>query len=806
MHPVAEGLLRDLQHAVRSLSRARGFTSIVIASLTLGLTLTGATLGVLNAYLIRPLPYADPEQLFHLRYAPPGPWEPRGMSSLDWRSLADIVAHPITSTAETFHLADSGYAQSVRGLRVNRGYIEGLGVRAILGRTLGTDDFVIAPERPALMGYALWRERYGSDPAVIGRVLAVEADAPRAAPERVRIVGVLPESFYFGRDGQDRADLIVPSVAAARTYLVKLREGVTPATAEARITSAARSVARDLPPDWAGVHLESMTERYAGPVRRVLVGSTAAALLVLVIVCANVAVLMLLRGMRRQKELAIRLSLGCDRVQLVRMLAVESAVLCGAALMAALALSRLLLSVLAPTIQMQLGRTVPGEAAAITVDRTVVLLVAAAAAVVSVALAFVPLAGGSRNLASRMSGEAGAAWGRHPARHLRSGLIAFQIAGTLVLLVACGLFVRSALTMLRSDLGFDASALVRSRVVLRSADYADGAAFAAFYARFAERVATTAQAPVVFTNWPPFAEFPKRTVEAADETAAATAAGGISVGAGYFSTFGVPLRSGRDFVEEDAHASESVAVVSETLARALWPRTDAVGRQVRIVEQTPAGPRRGAPRVVIGVAADVRQAYADSETSDLYVPLSASERGRFGSFYVRTEQPPSVLYDKLQQAAAELDPRAVVGTPRVVEADNRELASARFLSWILTGVTAAAALLAVVGIYGITAYAVQQREREIAIRIALGAAGRVVVRTIVGETARVLVVGLALGAAGGVAVTRLVAQQLHGVRAFDPLTIGGAGLLLACATVAASWWPARRAARCNPIVLLKAVR
>ena len=197
------GLDQDLRFAVRALGRTPGFTLVVIASLSIGLALTAVTAAAVNAYLIRALPYAAGERLFRVRYAPPGPWEPRGMTALDWRSVEDVVEFPITSSGETFYLADGAYSQSARGLRVGRGFIKGLGIRAALGRSLDEHDFGPAnAERSALIGHALWRDRYGADPDVVGRLLRVDAEGSAGGSETLRIVGVLPPAFYFVRDSR----------------------------------------------------------------------------------------------------------------------------------------------------------------------------------------------------------------------------------------------------------------------------------------------------------------------------------------------------------------------------------------------------------------------------------------------------------------------------------------------------------------------------------------------------------------------------------------------------------------------------
>ena len=328
-------MIRDTRLAVRGLRRTPAFTLVAIASLALGLALTATTISVVNAYLIRTLPYRDADRLYHVRYAPPGPWEPRGMTGLQWASVADVVEFPIASAGDSFFVTERGITSSMRGLRVTHGFVEGLGVSVTAGRPLTAQDFIPGSEPVGLIGHAVWRDRFGSDPGVIGRVIRAEAESRPGAPESFRIVGVQAAGFYYGRESRTNVDLLVPQTTPVRTYMVKLRSGVPPAVAEHRITEAARAAATSpIPADWMGVQLESAHERWVGNVRPVLAGVMVAVALVLVIVCANVAVLMLLRAMHRQKEVAVRLALGAGWGQIARMLLAETTLLAGTGLAA----------------------------------------------------------------------------------------------------------------------------------------------------------------------------------------------------------------------------------------------------------------------------------------------------------------------------------------------------------------------------------------------------------------------------------------------------------------------------------------
>jgi putative ABC transport system permease protein len=793
-----DALRRDLRFAARGLRRTPLFTAVATLSLALGLALTTSTVSIVNAYLIRSLPYPESDRLYHVRYAPPGPWEPAGMTALDWTSVADVVEFPIAASGESFYVGDGGYTQLLRGLRATRGFAEGLDVGVAAGRRLVAEDFSAGSEPVALIGYAVWRDRFGSDPGTIGRLLRAETESRPGTAETFRIVGVLAPGFYFG---QDRAavNLLVAHPAPVRTYMVRLRAGVPPPEAERRLTDAARRAATSpIPNDWSGVRLESARARWLGTLRPVLFGITVAVSLVLVIVCANVAVLMLLRSMQRQKEVAVRLALGSGWRHILRMLFAETGILCVIALLGGIAVVAIVLSSLSPIIEAQLGRPAP-SAAGITVDTNVILIVGAIGVLAAIALSMVPLISWGRGPTSALRQDARVATEGKQMRHLRSALIAFEIAGSLVLLVGCGLMVRSVVKMMNTDLGFDPAGLSASRIMLRARNYPNPAAYRSFHERFAGSVSTVTGSKVVFSSWPPFVPPPEHVIEP-DAGAGGITGGAISVSAGYFSTFDIAIKQGREFTDQEASAEAPVAVISETLAHRLWPADDALGRRVRDIEPTPRGPTPGPWRTVIGIAADVRQTYDDDDRADFYMPRTPN--GRFGSFYVRSERPGPLLFDHLQRAAAAIDRDALINAPHLIVDDDKTLAGIRFLTWMLGGFAAIAAFLAMLGIYGVTAYAVQQRQKEIAIRTALGASPRGLISIFLREGAVLLGVGTAAGMAGGIATARVLRNHVFGVQPFDAAAYGMACGVLLAVGFAAVFVAARRASLANPIAAL----
>jgi predicted permease len=800
-----EPIGRDLRVAWRTLLRTPGFTLVTIASLGLGLALTASTMAVVNAYLIRSLPYPAADRLYHVIYAQRGQPEPRGMTLIDWQSLDTVVDVADTSAPTRFHLTDGGYTQEAPGLLVASGSLESLGVRVTVGRSFQRQDFDISAEQVALIGPSLWRDRFGSDPAIIGRQFQASLNDQNGRTETFRIIGILPPEFrYVATYSRNVMEILAPLRAPNRVYMVRLRAGVPMAAGEQVLTEAARNVASSLPPNWTGVRLESVHERYVAELRPLLLAVTTAVGLVLLIVCANVAVLLLLRAMRRQKEVGVRVALGAGRGHIIRMLLAESFLICAAAVSGGLALTAITLRLLAPLIEERLGRPAPGGTSAISIDPTVLLTVGGVGVVIAVTLSLIPLlTPWQRRLGETLRRNGRSGTDGPTMRRVRSSLIAFEVAGSLALLVGCGLMIRSVVNLVRTDLGFQTAHVMRARIVLPARTYPDALSLLGFYERLTGELTTLSLGTVALTNLPAFFEPPKQSLEADSEAANGLKVSVLAVSADYFSALGISITQGRVFTSRDRLGAEPVAVISETLARRLWPDGRAVGRRLRTAEYPAAGSPLTSWRTVVGVSRDVRQTYADEDQKDIYIPFFQAPN-QYAPLIIRTDQPASFWLPKVRSAIAAINPQvAIYESPSLEQEAARLLAGTRFLTSMLTGFAIFAALLAVLGIYGVTAYAVQQREREMAIRIALGATGRAVIRMFLNDGALVLVSGIACGLLAAAAVTRMLEHQLYGVQRFDASTLVATCALMAVAGLLATWWPARRAAIKDPLPLLK---
>ncbi len=807
-----ESFLRDLHYGAKMLGKKPGFTIVAVLTLALGLALTATTTAVVNAYLIRSMPYPAADRLYHVHYAPVGQREPSGMTSLDWKSLGDIVEIADNSMPARFYLTDGGYTQEVMSLMAASGSLEALGVRAVVGRSLLDEDFRAGADRAgadrvALISHLMWRDRFGSDPNVVGRLFRANSASQAGPTETFRIVGVLPPEFRYVRSyARGIIDFVAPLRTPWQTYMVRLREGVPAAFAERRITDAARNVASSFPPNWSGVRLESVHEGYVSGLRPMLVAITVAAGLALVIVCVNVAVLMLLRALRRQKEMAVRVALGAGRGHIVRMLVAEAGLICGAALAVGLALTGLTLRLLAPLIEERLGRDAPGTA--IALDPTVLLVVGAAGVLIALTLSFIPLLmPWERRLADTLRREGRSGTDGPAMRRLRSALIAVEVAASLALLVGCGLMIRSVVNLVRTDLGFQTDQIVRTRIALPPRNYPDAPSFPRFYDRLTQRVSALSGSPFALGNLVPFFEPPKQAVEVDGKSNGnELSLSVLTVSEGHFATLGITINQGRGFTASDREGAEPVAVISETMARRLWPNGSAdgsaVGQRIRTAGERAPGSAPPVWRTIVGVASDMRQTHTDTDLQDIYLPFFQAPT-RYAQLYLRTDRHPSFWLETLRAAVAEIDPEVSFTVPTsLASSADRQLAGPRFLMSLLTGFALFATLLAIIGIYGVTAYAVQQREREIAIRVAIGATPGAIMRMFLKDGGLVLAAGIGCGLFGAAAVARVLANQLYGVQPFDVPTLLGACAFMALAGLLAIWRPASRAAARNPIASL----
>jgi putative ABC transport system permease protein len=794
--------LRDLRFALTALRRSAGFSAVAIATLACGFALAATTIAVVNAYLVRALPYPRADRLYHVNYSQPGEREPGDIARLDWEQLTHVVEAIDYSAPARFHIGEGADRQEALGLAVAPGTNELLDIRAVTGRVLSADDYRADAESVVMLGYDLWRTRFGGQADVVGRTLHARRSNPAEPLESFRIVGVLPPGFRYARTyGRGDMEFAVPMREVRQAYMVRLRDGVEPAAAARAIRALIDRSATSFPAGWSGVQLESAHERYTGALRPMLLAITSAAAIVLIIVSVNLGVLMLLRALRRQKEIAVRVALGAGRGQIVRLLVAESAVICATALAAGLVLTAAALRALAPVIEERLGLDAPGGTSAIRIDGTVLFILFAAAVAISLLLSFMPLLASWRDRLAHVLRAATRGATDSPAmRGVRSGLIAVEVAASLALLVGCGLMIRTVINLVHTDLGYRTEQVVRLRVALPENTYRDAAAFGAFYDRLADRLAGR-KGTFAFTNAIPFYEYPAERVEV-EGVNTQVDANMMAATPSYFGVLGIAVREGRAFTDSDRANTEPVVIVSSSMARRLWPDGSAIGHRIRF-EQSDRDVR-AVWRTIVGVSSDVRQTHTDTGLNDVYLPF-AQAPSRYAPVYARGADAQQWLA-LLREHVAAIDPDVVVTPATYAELADEEkqlLAAPRFLMSLLIAFGAFAALLATLGIWGVTAYAVQQRERELAVRSAVGATRGQLITLFLKDGGVVLIVGIAGGLFGAWAIGRMLQHELHGVRPMDAVTLLGAAALMLTAGLLASWWPAARAGNArNPIEVL----
>ena len=783
--------MSDIRYALRTFLRAPGFTIVAILTLALGIGATTAIFSVVNAVLLRPLPYPEADRLVITR-----------------GSLADLRdMQESTSTFDAmavwasnlFNLKIGTDSRQVRAAMVTRNLLPLLGVQPILGRSFTVDD---DRQDTLVLGYALWQSRFAGDPNVVGRTVDLSGTT-------FTIIGVAPASFNFpSAEFQlwtplSGIDIKTPAQAKNRAFRIftavaRLRSGVTlgQAQAEAQVLSA--RLAREYPSTNEGVSftirpLFDSVVSDARPALAVLFGTV---ILLLLIACANVANLMLARATVREREMAIRVALGAGRARLIRQLLIESLTLavCGGLLGMLVTLRGI--DLLATALQQRLPR-----AEGIRVDGMVLAFTACAIVLTGlffgVAPALQTTGAPDGSLKEGGRGVAGSARGRR----LRRAIVIGETALAVVVLVGAGLLVRSFLTLVGRDAGFLPNHLVSFNVqfVTLPDEAARAQAASALMDRLAELPGVEAGAATGFPSVTPqratrFA-VEGRTLSPDEDTALF-----IAATPGYFATLHTPVMAGRAIDRRDSRDGERVVLINRTLERQLFPGGGAIGRRLKLInpEQSSEG------RTIVGVVGDIAyRGLQDESQPTVYTPFAQTP---FFWLYVMVRSPGDFesMARTLQSVVPAVHPSLTAASIRpMVEVMAQGVAEPRFNMLLVSAFAALALLLASIGIYGVIAYSVAQRTHEIGVRMALGAARRDVLRLVLSDGLRISIAGVGLGVAVSVALTRVMASLLVGVSPRDPLTLSvGAALLLLVAAVA-SYVPALRASRVNPGTALR---
>lgn len=795
-------LLHDVRLAVRSLARRPAFAVTAILLLALGSGANAAVFSVVRGVLLRPLPFAAPDRLVAV-------WPGQYVSNDEigfWRDRAPALSG-VAGVATGWLMAlaaDGGEPLKVTGNRVSDDYFQLLGVTAAMGRAIAPGDGVVGRERVVVLSDGVWQRRFAADPATVGRSVLVDQVAHE-------VIGVMPPGFeVLG----EQADLWVPlpfapGTPAQRTSMslaiARLRDGITVDAASEELARLAPDLRRTLgkPDDWGRtIHVASLHDTTTTTVRPALTLLVAAVGLVLLLGAANLGTLVLGRSIERARELAVRTAVGASRRHLLRQLLIEQAVLAAAGAVAGLGLARLGL----PALVRHLPAEVPRQAD-IALDLTVFVTVLVVAVGLAVAMALLPAAMALRPglqpllRQSRSTDTPGQ-------RRALGALVTAQVALAVVLGIGAGLMLRSMWHLQRVDPGFDAQGLLAFRLQT-TAKYRALSTGLPYLREVGDRLAALPGVTAVgaIGHLPMSGYSWTAPVHRADRPPApGTAAAPVGwrfIWGDYLEAMRIPLVAGRRFTAADQTASAPVALVNATLARTLFGAPQAALGQ-RLVQT--GGGREGQTLVeVVGVIGDVRHDGLDTPPrAEFYRPLTQTFMFPM-HLVVRTAGEPAALAGAVRRGAYEVDPAVPVADLQTMPALLAgTLGRPRLLATLLGVFAAAGVLLSVVGLYGVVAVRVRQREREIGIRMALGATAEGVAAGVVGQGLRHVAGGVLLGLPLAAALSRFMASVVFGVTARDPITYAALPLLLTVVAGLACWLPARRAARIDPVIAIRA--
>jgi putative ABC transport system permease protein len=806
-----ETLWQDLRYGARMLARNPGFTTVAVLTLALGIGANTAIFSVVNAVLLRPLPFDHPDRIVTLgEKTKDGNRMNVGYATyVDWQTESRTFEHLAAYRWWDPSLIGEGPPERLSGLRVSQPFFSILGVQPALGRDFLPDEDRPDNSRVVILSHGLWQRRFGGDPEVVGRPVMLSG-------RNYTVVGVLPASFQsvVSTFAYDSAEIWRPlgydvsQPWACRTCrhlraIGRLSSGVSLEQAQAEIETITSNLKQDFPDKYSGqgVRLIRLHDHMVGNVRLALLVLLGAVGFVLLIGCANVANLHLARAANREREIAIRAALGAGRRRLFRQLVTESlllAVLGGAA--------GLLLALWGVDALLALSPADLPRLDDVRVDSWVLTFGFAASIVTGLMFGLAPGLQSSQpdlNKALKQGGRTGVAAG--PSR-LRSLLVVVETTLALVLLVGAALLVNSFFRLSRVHPGFDTKNMLTLTVTLSGEKYSFDEQVLTFHQRLADRIQALPGVESVAwaSNLPLSGNHDRYGMPIEDRPEVAPpdrpSVERYVVSSSYLRTMRIPLLRGRVFTEKDDAHAPGVALINQTLAQRLWPGENPIGKRIRM------GGGPDAWRTIVGIVGDVRHYGLALEPSmQAYVPHPQMlGQSSAHSWLIRARSDPANLAAAVRDAVWAVDPdQPAYGVLTLEQMAAASVAQERF-TMVLLGIFATVALvLAAIGIYGVISYSVSQRTHEIGIRMALGAQPRDIFKLVVGQGMALTLAGVGVGLAGAFALTRFLESLLFGVSATDPVTFAGVALLLAAVALLACYIPARRAARVDPLVVLR---
>lgn len=801
-----DDIWRDLRFGLRSLLRSPGFAMVAILCLALGIGANAALFSVLNAVLLRPLPFTEPDRLVRIfeTFGDGGHGSVSVPNFRDWAEQStgfeQIAAYQMGSR----NLQSTGDPERVRAVEATSNLFSLLGARPLLGRAFDPEMDEPGKTKVAVVSEELWRTRLGGDPSLVGSTVRLDGIP-------YTVIGVMPALFDFPAGGSSTDVWVLfepsPEVASARgshflAAVGRLKPGIALEQATAQLVTVAAEIEKDHPADQAGrsVIVQPLRETIVGQVRPALLILFGAVGLVLLIACANVANLLLARAAVRQREVAIRLALGASRARLIRQFLLESLVLAFTGAVLGLLLARWSLDALAP-----LAKGALPVFQEFPLDGRVFGFLLTVAMLSGIAFGIVPALQTSHgDVRDSLAETGGKTTGSNRQQLFRSTLVVLEIAVSLILLVGAGLLLRGFLNLRNTEPGLVAENVLTAHLPVPVAQL-EGSTPRIFRPTLEKiraipgvrSAALISMLPIqsAWTNGG-FAIEGRPAPQPGQEPIAELRV----ASPGFFQSLGIPVLRGRDFTESDGESGPIVAIINEALARKHFPGEDPLGQRLRLSGQS---------FPIVGIAGSVRQAGLDHDPlAEIYLPYSApGTMGLLGDsvLVIRTAVPPESVTDGARAAVTSVDP----GLPlydvlTMEEVINHSLAGRRLNLWLLSIFAGISLFLSAAGLYGVISYLVAQRTQEIGVRIALGAQTRDVIGLVIRQAARLTGAGLLLGLLGAFAFTRVLESLLYGVSARDPLTYAALAAVLATVALLATWLPARRASRVDPILAIRA--
>ena len=809
-------LLADIRYALREYRKSLGFTLLAVLTLALGIGANTAIFSVVNAALLRALPFRDPQRLVQLWHVPPAKSFPgltqfavSAANYLDWRDQNHTFDQMAIYSFAQANLSDKGHAEALDAASVSQEFFSVLGSQPILGRTFAPDEDQPGHGNVVILGNALWQTQFGGDRGIVGRQIELNR-------EPYTVVGVMPPGMRFPSWAQFWMPMAWTdkqrAVRGEHHYGVigRLKPGIELKQAQAEMNAISHRLELQYPEDdkgWGAV-VVPMREEMVGDVRPALLVLLGAVAFVLLIACANVANLFVAKALARRKEIAIRIALGASRNRILRQILTETTVLSIAGGALGLALSPFVIRLIVAFLSNRLPASIQP-----TVDATVLTFTLSVSILTGMLAGLIPawrLTGYGLNEAMKAGlGRTDSDTGGNRTRNV---LVVFEVAMSLVLLIGAGLMIRSLWRLRSVDPGFDANGVLTLTARVSQNRFPEPRQQAAFFDEVLRRVRTLpgvdsagtidslplgdgSNQPVEIEGNPklPMSEQPEVAVRA--------------VTPGYLRTMRIPLLSGRDLSEDDTADRPAVILISDSMARRFWPNENPIGKHLTMSFFP------GKTREVVGVVGDVKQRALNllEPVPSLYMPLSQLSiplMGGWQSFpmtlVVRTHSEPQTLANAVTAALHAVDPEIPTTDVMSLHAYLSNSLSEQQMSMVLLGSFAGLALLlASIGIYSVLSYAVRRRVPEIGIRMALGAQTGDVLAMILWQGTKLVAIGVGIGIAVALGLSRLMASQLFGITATDPLTFLAVAVLLLAVAIAACYLPALRATRVNPVVALR---